>query len=174
MPKLARMCAADELMVSLRSILSGKVVVVGIGDACRGDDGVGPLTVRLLAESGMENLIDAGVSPELETWRIREAAPDAVLFVDAVDFGGSPGDVAILEPGDLRAEGFDTHRAPLRLTMEYLEAELGARCRLLAVQPRDVRQGAAMCPEVRQSVQHLAAMIARIRQSGSTRMVSLQ
>jgi hydrogenase maturation protease HycI len=149
----------DGLIEELDSALLGRVVVVGVGDVRRGDDGAGPLMARLLAEAGVENVIDAGVSPELETWRIREMAPEVVLFVDAVDLGQSPGDVALLEPADLRAEGFDTHRAPLRLTMQYLEAELGAKCRLLAIQPRDVRQGAPMCPEVAQSVERLVSLI---------------
>jgi hydrogenase maturation protease len=154
------MDTVDELPSVLRRIMTGKVVVVGVGDVRRGDDGVGPLVARLLAEAGIENVIDAGTSPELETWRMREAAPDVVLFVDAVDFGGAPGDAAVLQPSDLRAEGFDTHRAPLRLTMEYLEAELGAKCRLLAVQPADVRQGAAMCADVAESARRLAELIA--------------
>ena len=154
----------DGLIEELGSALVGRVVVVGVGDARRGDDGVGPLVVRLLAEAGVENVIDAGVSPEIETWRIRELAPDSVLFVDAVDLGRTAGDVALLRPGDLRAEGFDTHRAPLRLTMEYIEAEIGAGCRLLAVQPRDVRQGARMCPEVAGSAEQLVSLITEARE----------
>ena len=150
-----------DLAADLGSILTGRVLVVGVGDEQRGDDGVGPLMVRLLAEAGVDDVIDSGASPELETWRIRELAPDVVLFVDAVDLGRSPGDVALLEPADLRAEGFDTHRAPLTLTMQYLEAELGARCRLLAVQPGDVRLGAPMCAEVADTVKRLATLVTR-------------
>ncbi len=116
--------------------------------------------MQLLARAGIENVIDAGASPESETWRIRELAPDVVLFIDAVDLGASPGDAALLEPGDLRAEGYDTHRAPLRLTMRYLEAELGTRCVLLAVQPGDVRLGARMRAEVRLAVEDLARILA--------------
>jgi len=133
--------------------------VVGVGDAQRGDDGVGPMIAAILAEAGVENVIDSGASPEIETWRIREIAPDTVLFADAVDFGGAPGDVGLLAPGDLRSTGFDTHRAPLKLTMEYLERELGCVCRLLAIQPRDVRQGSPLCEEVRQSAVNLAEML---------------
>ncbi|OFX13581.1 MAG: hypothetical protein A2Z18_01775, partial [Armatimonadetes bacterium RBG_16_58_9] len=119
--------------------LCGRVTIVGVGDRTRGDDGVGPMVVGLLIERGLEHVINAESSPELETWRIRESEPDTVLFVDAVDFGGSPGDVALLESNQLRSSGFDTHRAPLRLTMQYLEAELGSKCYMLAVQPADVR-----------------------------------
>ena len=121
---------------------------------------MGPVVVGMLAASGVDSVIDAGTSPEIETWRVRELRPDTVLFVDAVDLGAAPGDAAILEPTDLRSTGFDTHRAPLKLTMDYLERELGCTCRLLAVQPRDVRQDAPMCAEVRQSAENLAEMLA--------------
>ena len=146
----------------LASILTGRVVVVGVGDSRHGDDGAGPALATLLSEAGVENVIDSGNSPEVDTWKVREMAPDVVLFVDAVDFGGSPGDATLLERGDLRRSGFDTHRAPLSLTMEYLECELKARCYLLAVQPADVRMGARMRAEVRSSVTAVAAMLCGI------------
>jgi len=120
------------------------------------------MLATLLSEAGVENVIDSGNSPELDTWKIREMAPDVALFLDAVDFGGSPGDAALLEPGDLRKSGFDTHRAPLSLTMEYLERELKARCYVLAVQPADVRMGAPMRAEVSSSVTAVAEMLCGI------------
>jgi len=147
------------LIDELRSKLLGRVAVVGVGDSRNGDDGAGPMIAGLLADAGIDRVIDAGPSPELETWRLRELTPRTVLFVDAVDFGGEPGDAALLEPEDLRSKGFDTHRAPLRLTMEYLERELGADCYLVAVQPRDVKPGKAMCREVRQSSEALARVL---------------
>lgn len=157
---------AEDLASELLRTEAGTVLVVGVGDERHGDDGVGPLVVRLIEEAlscGKRNCglktLDAGPAPELETWRIRELAPQVVLFVDAVDFGGAPGDAALLKTEELRATGFDTHRAPLRLTMQYVESELGAKCRLLAVQPQDVRLGSGMCSEVRAAAQSLATLI---------------
>lgn len=147
------------LIEEIASKLAGKVIVVGVGDAKRGDDGAGPLVVRLLEDGGVECAIDSGASPELDTWRLRELTPDSILFVDAVDFGGAPGDAALLRSSDLRKTGFDTHRAPLKLTMEYLERELNCECFLLAIQPRDVKHGAAMCDEVRRSAANLAEVL---------------
>ncbi|MDH7602720.1 MAG: hydrogenase 3 maturation endopeptidase HyCI [Armatimonadota bacterium] len=157
---------AEDLASEVFGGDAGTVLVVGVGSEEHGDDGFGPLVVRLLKQiggsgpvgNGLE-VLDAGPAPELETWRIRELAPGVVLFVDAVDFGGAPGDVALLKAEDLRATGFDTHRAPLRLTMQYIESELGARCRLLAVQPKNVRLGLQMCAEVRGAAEKLAWLI---------------
>lgn len=151
----------------LEESLLGRVAVVGVGDADRGDDGAGPAMIELLDKAGVGNLIDAGASPETQTWRIREMSPDTVLFVDAVDLGGAPGDAALLAPSELRASGFDTHRAPLRLTMEYLRQEIGCACWMLAVQPKDVRQQARMSDEVRASVERLTEMLIPLLRSGS-------
>ncbi|MCL4500123.1 MAG: hydrogenase 3 maturation endopeptidase HyCI, partial [Chloroflexi bacterium] len=60
------------LIDELRDLLHGRIVVVGVGDEHRGDDAVGPTIAGMLAEAGVENVIDAGTSPEIETWRIRE------------------------------------------------------------------------------------------------------
>jgi len=143
-------------------------MVVGVGDDDHGDDGAGPLLARLLETAGVEHVIESGASPELDTWKIREARPDAVLFVDAVDFGGKPGDMALLETGDLRNTGFDTHRAPLRLTMEYLERELNCNCLVMAIQPGDVRQGAPMCEEVISAVGLAEDILKRLAARGDT------
>lgn len=135
-------------------------MIVGVGRKSSGDDAAGPELVRLLLDAGVTRAIDAGESPETETWRIREMAPDGVLFVDAVDMGAAAGDAALLESGDLRTDGCDTHRAPISLTMQYLEAELGCACRLLAIQPRTVRHGAPMSEEVRATVEQAALLLA--------------
>ena len=147
------------LREDLASKLAGRTVVVGVGDAHKADDGAGPKMVEALADAGFLGVVDSGTTPELETWRIREMEPDSVLFVDAVDFGGEPGDVVVLKANDLRESGFDTHRAPLRLTMRYIELELGAACHLLAVQPKSVQHGLPMCAEVRRSVEDLARLL---------------
>ncbi len=153
------------LQKELASKLSGRLMVVGVGDSGRGDDGVGPLVAQMLTHRGLEDVIDSGAVPELDTWRLRERRPDKVLFVDAVDFGGRPGEVTLLAAADLRQTGYDTHRMPLKLTMEYLEQDLGCKCYVLAIQPKDVRQGAPMCSEVKSSATNSAEILVEARRA---------
>lgn len=147
--------------------LTGRVVVVGVGDLKHGDDGAGILVAKMLKELEIENVIDSGSSPELDTWRIRELCPDTVVFVDATDIKCDAGVVAILRPSDLRERGFDTHRAPLRLTMEYLESELACKCFLVAIQLKSVGLGVIMCDEVRSSALHVARILATVVRTAS-------
>lgn len=145
----------------LQEKLHGRVVIVGVGNESRGDDAAGPRVARLLMDGGLDTVVDSGTSPELDTWKIREFAPDTVLFVDAVDFGGSPGDTALVERTSLNAVGFDTHRAPLRLTMQYLEESMRCKCYLLSIQPACIREGATMCREVDRAVKLAAEALLR-------------
>ena len=147
------------LREELASKLVGRVVYVGVGNPRRGDDGAGTAIADLLAGAGVEGVIDSRSSPELDTWRIKELAPRTVLFLDAVDFGGAPGDVTLLTPAELGPGGFDTHKPALKLTMEYLELELNSKCYLLAIQPGHVRFGSPMSDEVRRSVENLGQLI---------------
>ncbi|MGB9588641.1 MAG: hydrogenase maturation protease [Armatimonadota bacterium] len=157
------MAEEDNLFTRLK----GRVVVVGVGDLRHGDDGAGVLVAEALKELAIENVIDSGPSPELDTWRLREMCPDTVVFVDASDIKCDAGAVAILRPSDLRGIGFDTHRAPLRLTMEYLESELACKCFLVAIQPKNVELGAVMCDEVRSSALLVARILAMVVRTAS-------
>lgn len=152
---------------SLFTELKGYVVVVGVGDLGHGDDGAGILVAQLLKELAIESVINSSSSPELDTWRLREMCPDTVVFVDATDMKCEPGVVAIFRPNDLSERRFDTHRAPLRLTMEYLERELGCKCFLLAIQPKNVGSGTVMCDEVRSSAFHVARILAKTVRTAS-------
>lgn len=158
------MSSACTLADELRSILSGRVVVVGVGDWRHGDDAAGPIIAARLEAADIAGVIDADNTPENETLRIRENAPDVVLFADAVDFGGRPGDVAVLRADDLRSSGFDTHRMPLKLTMRYLETELACKCFLLAIQPQSTAFGASMCEDVKRSVENLSELLLQLLQ----------
>ena len=53
------------------------------------------------------------------------------------------------------------------MTMEYLERELSCNCFVLAVQPKDVRQGAPMCDEVISAAGHIEEMLIRLVPKGT-------
>jgi len=136
-----------------------RVLVVGIGNAERGDDAVGVrLLSRLVAGPDLE-LLDAGTSPESYAGTIIDSGAETVLFLDAVDFGGRPGEVAVFDHLNAPRDIYSTHLAPLSLLMNFVERESGAEVLLLGVQPRDIRLGAPMSPEVARSVDALASLM---------------
>ena len=142
-------------------ILKGKVVIVGIGNSLCGDDGLGPLLVGRLAKSCRQLCIDAGDALERHLGRIVREDPDTVLLVDAAHLGSSPGEHALLGPGELEGVGFSTHRWPLKMQLEELARNTCSRIYLLAVQPRSLELGRKVSGEVRRSLQRLEKRISK-------------
>jgi hydrogenase 3 maturation protease len=119
----------------LAELLRTNTLVLGVGNSLRGDDGVGPEAVRRLAGRIGAPCIDAGPAPENYLEKVARAGPDTVVIVDAADFGGRPGEVALYGADRIAAGGLSTHASSLRLVADYLAHRCGARVYLLAVQP---------------------------------------
>jgi len=142
--------------------LSGRVVLVGIGNPMFGDDAAGCLVARNLKGTPGLRVIEAEDVPECYLGKIVAARPDVLMFVDAVDMGQAPGSIAVLQRDMLASYGASTHRVPLSLLAGLIDRESGADVSVIAIQPRQVDLGASLCPEVAQAV---AALSGLIRQS---------
>ena len=136
----------------LQACLQGTAVLMGIGNRWRGDDAAGPEVIARLAGRAEALCIDAGDAPERHLGEALEARPDAILLVDAVDFGGSPGEVALFEPEDLPSRLGTTHDVPLSVLMRYLRAMVEADVLLLGIQPQTTDFGTRMSAAVDDAV----------------------
>jgi hydrogenase 3 maturation protease len=125
----------------LKDILRGSVVVLGVGNTQKGDDGAGSvLAARFqgvrVDEMPRLTVIDAGTTPENHLEKIVRAGPDTVLIVDAADFGGSPGEIGVFDAENIAEGGISTHALSLDMTREYVRSRLpSAWVWLLAIQP---------------------------------------
>ncbi len=153
--------------------LVGRVCVVGIGNRLAGDDGAGSAVAEQLAGRVAGCVIDAGIAPENHLEPVVRDAPDTVLLVDAVDFGGEPGSVRMLDARALAAGGLSTHATSLGMIHDYLSARSAARTVLVGIQPGQLRLGAALSEEVARSVEAIASRVAELmgpgRPTGPTR-----
>ena len=133
----------------LEAHLKGKAIILGIGARMRSDDAAGSvLAVRLQGRMPFE-VFDAGPSPENYLGKIVRQKPDSVIIIDAVDFGGKPGECRVLEGADVKtANLFSTHNASISLVADYLQNNLTTDIMILAVQPRSVAFGEGLSPEV--------------------------
>ena len=144
---------------ALSSALEGRVVVVGIGNRLRGDDGVGSALAGVLIEAGVPRVFDGQDLPDAMVADVAATSPDTVLLVDAVDLGSEPGSVALLGRGQTMSYLPTTHRIPADLLMEVLEQATGARCLLLGVQPAATEFGRSMSSEVAAALDLLAGLL---------------
>ena len=149
--------AAQQLQECLRD----KLVIVGIGNPLRGDDAAGPRLIELLRECAPASwrLIDAGSAPERHLGEVEAATPAAVLLIDAVDWGAPPGEVAFFEETNLPQRACCTHDVSLRLVMQYLRLQTGAKIGLVGIQPAQTAFGAALSGPVEAALRRLVELL---------------
>jgi hydrogenase maturation protease len=122
-------------------VRSTRILVAGVGNLLRGDDGFGPAVTQLLGHlpEGAE-VIETGIGGIALLQELMVGC-DGLILIDAVDRGAAPGTVFVLEPEV--GEGVhqpDVHLAnPDRvLSMAKTMGFLPDRVRIIGCQPEDV------------------------------------
>jgi hydrogenase 3 maturation protease len=132
-----------------------KPLVLGVGNRSRGDDAAGSALTARLAGRLQVPVLDASDVPENYLGPIEASGADLVVLVDAADFGGKPGDLAVLELAQLGADNFATHAGSLSLLLKAIPAAKRPEAFLLAIQPRSNCLGAPISEPVHRSMQIL-------------------
>ncbi len=148
-----------SLREELASAIQGNVVVMGIGNPCRGDDAAGSLVAQKVSDAPGVRVMDAQDVPENYLRQVVGEVPDTIVLIDSVDLRSAPGSVALLDRDQVGDYWPSTHRVPLSLLMDYLERETHARILLIAIQPRRTGFVQPMSGEVHASVAAIAGML---------------
>jgi len=148
-----------NLREQLRHNLQGDVVVVGIGNPCRGDDGAGSCVAQRINSAPGVYVIDAQEVPENHLQQIADQHPDTIVLIDCVDMKSAPGSVALFEEHETIAYWPSTHRVPMSLLVDYLERTTRARIFVIAIQPQQTGFVAPMSAEVLSSVASIADIL---------------
>lgn len=152
----------DPLVNELRALLLGHMCVLGIGNRHRRDDGVGSLAAERLGSQTRAVVFDAGAVPENFLEKAARFGPDTILLIDAVDFGGAPGELRVMAPEQIASAGVSTHAVSLRMAAQFLEARTGARIAVLAVQPAEVGAGTGLSAEVESALERLDKVLSSV------------
>ncbi|MCU0607669.1 MAG: hydrogenase maturation protease [Candidatus Edwardsbacteria bacterium] len=152
----------DGLREYLQS-LGARSLIVGVGNALRGDDGFGPELAARLAGTARCPVLDGGEMPEDCGPQVLASRPDKLLFADAVAFGGAPGELVLLTPEQLGAKvAVTTHNLPLVMLLRQLRQQLPETdIRVLGVQPRQIDPGRGLSAEVTRTVELLGQLLQR-------------
>ncbi|MDD5594986.1 MAG: hydrogenase 3 maturation endopeptidase HyCI [Candidatus Omnitrophica bacterium] len=145
-----------EILEHLKEHLQGKVLILGIGNSLRNDDALGSLLASRLKDKLPFIVYDAGSSPENYLGKIIRDNPSNIIIIDAVDFGGTPGEFRVLESDDLKTVNlFSTHNASLSLTINYLQSHIKVDIIILIIQPKSIAFGDKISPEIAKTLQEL-------------------
>lgn len=119
-----------------------KLIVLGIGNELKCDDGVGPFIIDRL---NYENIVDDNVMfinaqtvPENFTGKIRKENPTHLLIVDACLMGGRPGDMKIVDKKDFADIGISTHSMSLSFFVKYLEKDTDFKIIFVGIEPESM------------------------------------
>lgn len=120
-----------------------RVLVAGVGNVLRGDDGFGPAVVRALSACALPDdvrLIEVGIGGIALVHELMDGY-DEVIVVDAVDRDGPPGSLYVLEPEvpDLSTAGAAHDQALAGDMHQAVPARVLTMARALGVLPRVVR-----------------------------------
>ncbi len=148
-----------DIRTELSRRLKGKVLLIGVGNTLRGDDGIGPALVALLEGKANAALLDAGEMPESYFDRILATQADTIVVIDAADFKAAPGDLIILDTGEIAGCVTSTHQMPLDLFFRFLKRSSLADMFVLGIQPAQIGFGEPMSPAVADSVHALAELL---------------
>ena len=150
----------NELSNKLKALLDSDTVLIGIGNEISGDDGFGPELAKRLKPLLGERAIDGGLAPENWTGPISKLGPKILVIADAVDFGGDPGDIAIIDPDDLESGLPATHGpgfSPLLFFLKSAIPELETV--ILAVQPAETGLMKPISPKVETAISNIVRIV---------------
>ena len=120
-----------------------KLIVLGVGNELKCDDGVGPFIIKKLKEENIEDkkkllFINAETVPENFTGKLRKENPSHIIIVDACLMDGQPGDMKILNKYDFANIGISTHSMSLSFFVRYLEKDNDFRIIFVGIEPESL------------------------------------
>ena len=117
-----------------------KLIILGIGNELKCDDGVGPFIINELKDLENSNLIiiDGKTVPENFTGKIRKEQPSHVILVDACLMGCKPGEFKIVDNDDFVNIGISTHSMSLSYFVKYLGRDNDFKIIFVGIEPESM------------------------------------
>jgi len=144
-----------EFLEGLKDRVKGKVVILGIGNELRGDDGFGPYLVESIKGKIDAALFNCGTVLENYYNPIVKAKPDVIILLDIVNFEGPYGEIGIFEKDDILKVGFSTHNISPKIFLEMLTNTITSDIIMVGVKPKVTVFGSDISPEVKESADML-------------------
>jgi len=142
------------------------ILILGLGNPLRGDDGIGPRVVDALLQRGLPagvEALDAGAAG-LDLLNLLEG-PRRVIVVDAADVGLEPGRFARFTPDEARlvgvADALSSHGAGLAEALALARAcgQPLPEIVIFGVQPESLEWGEGLSPAVKGAVSQVVEAV---------------
>lgn len=103
-----------------------KLIILGIGNELKYDDGAGPFIISELNKRDLKDnvlLINAQTVPENFTGKIRMENPSHIIIIDACLMGLKAGEFKIVNEEDFADIGISTHSMSLSYFVKFLNQD---------------------------------------------------
>lgn len=151
----------NDFEVFLKNVKPADVVLVGIGNTLKGDDAAGSiLAARLQLLPNDLSVLDAGSVPENHIGKIIALKKPILIFADAMDFKGEPGEFKIFNINDIYDGNIATHSFSLGFLTDLIRSEVDCSSYVLGIQPVSMKMGEAISEQVRMAIDRLIALVA--------------
>lgn len=107
-------------------------------------------------------MIDAGSRPEDVVFDAIEIMPSRIVIIDAADFGGLPGDIAVIPDDAIDQKTFSTHSIPMSLFSSILREDTGAEVSFIGIQTNLTELGEGLSPGVKKSADQILERLMKI------------
>ncbi len=132
-----------------------KLIILGVGNELKSDDGVGPFIIKRLTDEVVQNealiFIDAQTVPENFTRKIRKENPTHVIIVDACLMDKKPGEMQIVDKYNFANIGISTHSMSLSYFVKYLEKDTDFKIIFVGIEPETMDWGDEPTSEVKKA-----------------------
>ncbi len=152
----------------MKKFLKGyeKIVILGIGNEIKGDDGLGPIIAKKSSTLFDKNknivVFDGGTVPENYTGSIRKEKPTHIVLIDAVDMKKEPGYIRVVEKEEIANYNISTHAMPISYLIKYIETTIGAQIILVGVQPKSMGFAEPVSKEVEKSIEDVVSTFYKV------------
>ena len=129
------------------------IIYIGLGNPERGDDGAGIELALQLKKCGMKNVL-LGDNKEKSKIFLKSKSNWCIIYLDAVDFGGSPGKITIIPLHYVLLNSVLSHRLSPFLSSQFTYEHI-KNSFLLAIQPGSIEKKKEISPPVRSAIKEI-------------------
>jgi|Deesub1362B_J571_1020462.scaffolds.fasta_scaffold00093_74 hydrogenase maturation protease len=147
-----------------------RILIAGVGNELRRDDGFGPAVIRELFNTANAELFGADIldfGQRLYDLLLKLKEYDVAIIVDAIEGEGKPGDVYVIHPEDIwkaRTKSLNLHDADLKelIALGDKMGSLPEKVYVVGCHPEDVSWGVGLTPVVAEKIAAVIELIYKI------------
>ena len=137
-----------ENLDPLFSPINKKVLIIGIGNYLRSDDGAGPKIIDRLISSPKVSLLNAETNIERYIEPIHNSDASVLLFIDSMSFGKNPGYCSLVSVDEIIDFSFHSHNISIIRLRDFFHTP----AYILGIEPETLRVGENLSPSVQKTV----------------------